>query len=215
MEFSPSFIDKMLEEGNFLAAYLAIRESFSDKEKEIEYKGKCAARILEELTVSERRRNREKVYYYRSLLLTIFEDVPVLSRLYRRQLRAAREAHTPLDFLKDLKELTEVAGNRDELNERIEDTIEDIKERIEDTAEGIKDGSAQDSLEGIVNLAGEGIKEGLKGFAAFLNNLSKTVKEEAEKRREETEKERQVKDEGSIEEKEDKKEEDNEAEDEE
>jgi hypothetical protein len=202
MEFSPSFIDKMLEEGNYLAAYLAIKESFSDKEKEIEYRGKCVTHILDELTVSERRRNREKVYYFRSLLLLIFEDVPVLARLYRRQLRTAKEVHTPLDFLKDLKELTDVAGNREELNERIEDTIEDIRDRIEDTTEGMKDGSTQDSLEGIVNLAGEGIKEGLKGFAAFLNNLSKTVKEEAEKRREEANIERHVEEVDNIEKKE-------------
>ncbi|MBN1699704.1 MAG: hypothetical protein JW881_19475 [Spirochaetales bacterium] len=193
MEFSSSFVDSMLDEGNYLAAYLHIKESAPGKEKEIEYKGKCVMRILDELTVSERRRNREKLHYYRSLLLLIFQDVPALARFYRGQLRSLRDAQNPLDFLRDLKEIAEATGNREEFERRVEDTIEDIKDRMEDTADSIRDGSAQESLENLVNIAGDGIKEGLKGFSRFLNDFTKTVREESEKRRGLVENEKRIK----------------------
>jgi len=172
-ENKTAYLDKLIEQGNFLAAYLFLSESSFNKEEKIEYTGKIVHYILDNLSSSSVRRSKEKVYFYRSLLIQILTDVPGLARIYRRQLRLAQEASSPFDFLKGIKDLASFSGDKEELKERIEDAMEDFSEKLEDTAEDISDGSIDNSLKDFLSVAEDGIKEGFKGFSDFLKTVIK------------------------------------------
>ena len=112
-------IEKLLEERNYLSAYLCLKETSLPRERELEYTGKIVQDILNELGYSSGRRNKEKVYFYRSLLLMIFQDIPGLARIYRRQLQTASEPESPLAFLKHLKALTDLSSDKSDFKESI------------------------------------------------------------------------------------------------
>lgn len=169
-----TFINKLLEQRNYLSAYLSLKEASVSREAELEYTGKIVQDILSELSYSTGRRNKEKVYFYRSLLLMIFQDIPGLARIYRRQLHLANEPESPLAFLKHLRALSDFSKDKNDLKESIEDTIEDISEKIEDAQEDIKDGRLDESVKDLFSFAEDSIKQGLKGFNEFIKRITKT-----------------------------------------
>ena len=169
-----TFINKLLEQRNYLSAYLSLKETSVSREAELEYTGKIVQDILSELSYSTGRRNKEKVYFYRSLLLMIFQDIPGLARIYRRQLQLAHEPESPLAFLKHLRALTDFSKDKNDIKESIEDTIEDISEKIEDAQEDIKDGRLDESVKDLFSFAEDSIKQGLKGFNEFIKRITKT-----------------------------------------
>ncbi|MBN2533762.1 MAG: hypothetical protein JXB88_12775 [Spirochaetales bacterium] len=168
------FINKLLEQRNYLSAYLYLKETSVSRETELEYTGRIVQDILGELTYSTGRRNKEKVYFYRSLLLMIFQDIPGLARIYRRQLHIAREPESPLAFLKHLRALTDFSTDKDDLKESIEDTMEEISEKVEDAREDIEEGKLDDSVKDLFSLAEDSIKQGIKGFNEFIKKITKT-----------------------------------------
>jgi hypothetical protein len=165
-------IEKFIAERNYLSAYISLKEGTLSREKEIEYIGKITQNILTDITYSTGRKNKEKVYYYRSLLLMIFQEVPGLARVYRHQLQESRGLDSPLNILKQLKNLADITTDNTELKESIENAIEDISDKIEDVKEDIEDKNLDEPIKDIFSLAEEGIKEGLKGFNNFLKNIT-------------------------------------------
>jgi hypothetical protein len=183
-EFNIPTFERVLGEKNFLAGYLMVKDAAISRQESWEYTGKIVTAIIEEMGVPGNR--GEKNVYYRSLLLMIFEDIPALSRIYGRQLRLLEESKTSFDLLKNLRSLVDAAKDKDELQARIGDTIENIKETIEDTTQNIQDGTAQKNVEDFFYVAGEGIKEGLKQFSSFLSNINQS-NEEVQDRNQESE----------------------------
>jgi hypothetical protein len=182
-------IEKLLEQRNYLSAYLCLKETSLPREAEIEYTGKIVQNILNELGYSTGRRDKEKVYFYRSLLLMIFQDVPGLARIYRRQLQFAQSPESPLAFLKHLRALSDLSANKDDLRESIEDTIEDISEKIEDTREEVHDGRLDESVKDLFSFAEDSIKQGLKGFNEFINKITSADTPDHQPEQEQEEKE--------------------------
>ncbi len=175
-EFNASALEKNLEDKNFLAAYLILKDSTISRQEVWEYTGKIVTSIIQEMGSSGSK--SEKNLYYRSLLLLIFEDVPGLSRIYGRQLRLLEESRASFDILKNLRNLVDAAKDKEELKLQIENTFENIKETIEDTTQNIQDGTTQKHMDDFFYVAGEGIKEGLKAFSSFLSNMSGSSSEE-------------------------------------
>jgi hypothetical protein len=166
-------INTLIGEKNFLSAYLLIKDAAFPRDMQTEYMGKIVQELLNELGLSTGRRNREKVYFYRSLLIMICEDVPGLARIYKRELRSAQDTDSPFNLIRQIRNLTNT-GDKSELQESIENTIEDISEKIEDTAENINEGRIDESVNDLFRLAGDGIRQGLESFNNFLKQLSGT-----------------------------------------
>jgi hypothetical protein len=164
-------IERLIREKNYLAAYLLVKDSSISKPAALEYTGKIVSGIIADMESGPARKDR--TLYFRSLLLFIFEDYPALSRIYSRQIRLIEESKPSFDILSTLRMLIDTAKDKDELKAKIEETFGNIKEKIEDTTQEVKDGTAQKKIEDFFYVAGEGIKEGLKQFSAFMQNLNK------------------------------------------
>ncbi|MBN2737454.1 MAG: hypothetical protein JXR70_10775 [Spirochaetales bacterium] len=161
-QFSNS-LNTMLEEKNFLGAYLLIKAYGGDEILKLEFTGKLVQRVIDELSKAARLRNKETVSYLRSLLLMIFEEVPSLSRIYRQQLRQDNPNPGLLDFLNPFKDFPQ---NQDELNDNIKDTVDGIKKNIEDNTD--------DRVKDFFKQAEKGISDGFNQFSSFINDISKS-----------------------------------------
>ncbi|MBN2443322.1 MAG: hypothetical protein JXJ04_18320 [Spirochaetales bacterium] len=169
---SVTLIEKFLEDRNYLSAYLGLKESSLSRERELEFTGKITQHIITELGYSSGRKDKEKVYFYRSLLLMIFQDIPGLARIYKRQLQSSRELDSPMDFLKHIKNFNNLATDNSDLKETINDTIEDISEKIEDAKDDMEENRLDESVKDLFSIAEESIKEGVKGFNDFLKKIT-------------------------------------------
>lgn len=166
-------MSQMIAERNYVAAYLAIKDSgLSDVERH-EYTGTLVTKIVDELGECSRRNERERVTYLRSLLAWIFRDVPGLSSLYREQLRLA---NTKGDFASDVyqgfKSFNEIAGGRKGVAEGIEETVDQVRRNLEDAADNFRSGDTSESVRSFVSAAEAGIRDGLTQMGRLFEQLN-------------------------------------------
>jgi hypothetical protein len=167
-------IDVLMDEGNYLAAYLRLRRLSEDDPAREEYLGLIAMRIIDELGNQPARGNRERVFYLRSLLLSVFKEVPGLARLYKEQLYTAEQPVDSLGaFMKNMKAFNDVATGKRDMADVAEETIENIKNRMEDAGEEAQSADTDQQVKDFFDLAGEGLREGIKNVSSFFDSVSK------------------------------------------
>lgn len=166
-------IQDMISDGNYVAAYTAIKESHMDDLDRTELTGKLVARIVDELSRCTRREDRERAVYLRTLLSWIFRDVPGLSTLYREQLRLAHRAEGDLasGIYRNFRTISDVAGGRKSVAEGFEETAEQIRAGFEEAAENLRSGDPAESVRSIV-------KEGLEQFGRFFESMNQPPRRE-------------------------------------
>jgi hypothetical protein len=175
-DLNVSTLERFIDEKNFIAAYLLVKDATVTRPEMFEYTGRIVSAIISEMGAGGSR--SDKSIYYRSLLLYIFEEIPGLGRIYSRQLRIMEESKSSFDLLSNLRSLVDASKDKEELKAKIEETFEGIKDTIEDTTQDIKDGTAQKKMDDFLYIAGEGIKEGLKQFSSFMRNVSESAREQ-------------------------------------
>lgn len=162
-------IEGLLEEGNYLAACLHLKDGELDSADRYDLTGRVAIRIMNDLASQK---NREKIMFLRSILVWLFKDIPGLSYLYREQLRLASGGANPLaDAAKGLQWLSGLFSQGAGTGQSPRDTMEDIKQTVEDAAEGATGKSVQDQLNEMLSQAGEGVEEGIRKAADFFSSL--------------------------------------------
>jgi hypothetical protein len=173
-----SYVGQLIDSGNYLAAIICIKELQEDYLK-AELMGKMVNRITDEMNTYTTRRNQEKILYLRSLLMWIFRDFPHLGRIYREQLNAVQQPSNPFNLLNGLKTLGSASLDQKEMAENIEDTVDSIKQNFEDATESVKNGEVEDKINDFFNMAGDGIRKGLKGLSDFFGNMNRQPDEQA------------------------------------
>ncbi len=166
-------MSNMIAERNYVAAYLAIKDSgLSDVERH-EYTGTLVTKIVDELGDCSRRNERERVTYLRSLLAWIFRDVPGLSSLYREQLRLANtRGDLASDVYQGFKNFNEIASGRKGVSEGIEETVDQVRRNLEDAADNLRAGDAGESVRSFVSAAETGIRDGLTQMGRIFEQLN-------------------------------------------
>lgn len=163
----------MVEERNYVGAYMAVKQSGLAEIDRSEITGKMVSAIVEELGRCTRRDERERAIYLRSLLAWIFRDFPGLSSLYREQVRIV---HNRGDFASDmyqgLKNINDVAGGRKGVSEGIEETVSQVRQNLEDAAENFRAGDTGESFRSFVSAAETGIRDGLTQMGQIFEGLN-------------------------------------------
>ena len=162
-------IEQLISAGDYLSAYLSIRE---EKALQQVYIGRIVNAVVDELSQQTSRGNRERLYYLRSLLLWIFRDVPGLAPIYRSQLREGLFAEGSPDLLRLLRNLGGSVGRN--VPRSPEEAAEGVKQTVDDVVDDIKSGNADRRMKDIFGLAEEGLRTGMKGVADFFDAISGT-----------------------------------------
>ena len=98
-------VEGYLEEKNYLAACLYLKNEELPDESRYELTGEVAKYVVEDLA-SER--NKEKILYLRSVLVWLFKDIPGLASVYREQLRLASGGPNLMrDFVRGVRNFSE------------------------------------------------------------------------------------------------------------
>ena len=173
-------VEQMIDEQNFVAAYMAVKQSGLEDLDRTEMAGQIVARIVDDLGQCTRREERERAIYLRSLLAWIFRDIPGLSSLYREQVRLV---HNRGDFATDMyqgfKNINDVASGRKGFSEGLEDTTNQIRQNLEDAAENFRSGDASESVRSFMTAAETGLRDGLAQMGRFFEGLNEQSGESA------------------------------------
>lgn len=163
----------MIDDQNYVAAYMTVKQSGLSDLDQTEYTGKIASTIVDELGRCSRREERERAIYLRSILAWIFRDVPGLSSLYREQIRLV---HSRGDFATDMyegfKTINDVASGRKGFSEGMEDTVDKVRRSIEDAAENFRSGDPSEGVRNFVSAAEHGLRDGLNQMGRFFEGLN-------------------------------------------
>ena len=172
MESLVAEVKRLLDESNYVAAGMLIRNSDADEAERYEAVGLAVAAVIGEL---ETERNRERIIFLRTMLSWFFREAPGLSSLYREQLRMIHGRPSPLQdisniarFLGDLGASATGAApgappDAEETAERVRDFSERLRERGEDFQEQVKDFFAQSGID---------LDEGMKRANDFFGSIS-------------------------------------------
>lgn len=165
---------RMIRDANFLGAGMLLKKRGMSEEEEAERAGELAGAIVDELARLDRRQDRERILYLRSVLAWLFRDIPGLSSLYREQLQAAEGGNTgPMaDIYRNLRTFADVASGRKKFSEGAEETAENLRRNFEDAAESFSSGRANDSFDQFVQTAEEGFKGGFAQFGELLKRFT-------------------------------------------
>ena len=163
----------MIDEQNFVAAYMVVKQSGLSDLDRTEMAGQIVARIVDDLSRCTRREERERAIYLRSLLAWVFRDIPGLSSLYREQVRLV---HNRGDFATDmyqgLKNINDVASGRKGFGEGLEDTVSQVRQNLEDAAENFRSGDPSESVRSFMSAAETGLRDGLSQVGKFFEGLN-------------------------------------------
>jgi hypothetical protein len=163
---------RLTREGNFLGAGMMLKHRTLSEEDEAERAGELAGAIVEELSSLDRRQDKERILYLRSILAWLFRDIPGLSSLYREQLQAAEGAPTgPMsDLYRNLRNFADVASGRKKFSEGAEETAENMRRNFEQATENLSSGN--EGFEQFVQAAEEGFKGGFAQFGELLKQFA-------------------------------------------
>lgn len=166
-------VDQMIDDHNFVAAYMAVKQSGLSELDRTELAGLIVARIVDDLGRSTRRDERERAIYLRSLLAWIFRDIPGLSSLYREQVRLVHNrGDLATDMYQGLKNINDVASGRKGFNEGLEDTVNQVRDNLEDAAESLRSGDASESVRKFMSAAETGLRDGLTQVGRFFESMN-------------------------------------------
>jgi hypothetical protein len=173
MESLVAEVKRLLDESNYVAAGMLIRNSNADEAERYEAVGLAVAAVIGEL---ETERNRERIIFLRTMLSWFFREAPGLSSLYREQLRMIHGRPSPWQDISNIARLlgdlgAGGAGGRpgapppdaEETAERVRDFSDRLRERGEDFQEQVKDFFAQSGID---------LDEGMKRANDFFDTFS-------------------------------------------
>jgi len=175
MESLVAEVKRLLDESNYVAVGMLIRNSTADEAERYEAVGLAVAAVMAELSVE---RNRERIIFLRTMLSWFFREAPGLSSLYREQLRMIHGRPSPWQdisniarFLGDLGAGAAGGGgsaggaapDAEETAERVRDFSERLRERGEDFQEQVKDFFSQSGID---------LDEGMKRANEFFDSIS-------------------------------------------
>ncbi|GAB6091286.1 hypothetical protein [Spirochaeta dissipatitropha] len=165
-------LNKLMEEKNYLAAILLLREIPQYSEDRQELPGLIAERLIEEID-SLSREKKERRLYLRSLLQMLMREVPGLAAIYRDQVRASSGENDPMQQVyKNVKNWSDVASGKKSFRDGVDDTAENVQQGFEQAGESIRSGEFSENLKGFFNVAEQGIQSGLKTLDSFFQGSS-------------------------------------------
>ncbi len=168
-KFTREYIEQLIEKENYLAVTAILKEWDEEDNYKHEIAGLLVQAILEE--IKEKRGEKDRVIFLRTILIWVFRDYPGLSQIYRNQLREALYTGRP-DIASTLKNLGDLATGKRDIKEDLEDLVDNLKQNIEDAQENKKSDDVKETVTNIVELAEEGLKSGLDQVSKFMQNLS-------------------------------------------
>ena len=150
-----------LEDRNYIAASLFLKNEEIPDDTKYEITGEVAAKVVDDLA-SEK--NKEKILYLRSILVWLFKDVPGLASVYREQLRlASGNSGIMRDFLRGVRNFADVTTGG---------TSETINEKVEEVADNFKPEVIQEKVKDFFSQAGVDIDDGIKKAQDFFDSLA-------------------------------------------
>lgn len=165
---------RLIRDGNFLGAGMLLRQRSLTEEEPAERAGELAGAIVDELTRLDRREDRERILYLRSIMAWLFRDIPGLSALYREQLSAAEGAGTgPMaDIYRNVRTFADVATGRKKFSEGAEETAENLRHSFEDAAESFSSGRAGQSFDEFARAVETGLGGNFSQFGDILRRFT-------------------------------------------
>ncbi|MBT3275073.1 MAG: hypothetical protein HN368_18105 [Spirochaetales bacterium] len=153
-------VEGYLEEKNYLAACLYLKNEDLPDESRYELTGEVAKYVVEDLA-SER--NKEKILYLRSVLVWLFKDIPGLASVYREQLRLASGGPNLMrDFVRGVRNFSEFGSGAETFEEKIDDVTDNLKPEV-----------IQEKVKDFFSQAGTNFDDGIKKAQDFFDNLSR------------------------------------------
>lgn len=163
-------IEDLLNEKNYLAACLLLKNSSAEGEESYDISGKVVARILDDLSAEK---NKEKSLFLRSLLIWVFRDLPGLSSIYREQLRSASGTAGPFgDIWKNLRMFSDVMSGEKSASSVAEDAAENIKQHVKDAADNLNADTFTEKVKDFFSSSGIDLDDGLKRATDFFESLN-------------------------------------------
>ena len=148
-----------LEEQNYVAACLFIKNEAVPDDGKYEITGEIAKHVVDNLAVEK---NKEKILYLRSILVWLFKDVPGLAAVYREQLRLASDSPNIVrDFMRGVRTFSDATGGTESFGEKVEEATENLKPDV-----------IQEKVKDFFNDAGLDVDEGIKKARDFFETLS-------------------------------------------
>jgi len=143
-----------LDDNNYIAAVLLLKNEDIPDDTRYEITGEVAAQIIDDIG-SEK--NRERVLYLRSILAWLFKDVPGLASVYREQLRNATGNQVLMrEFIRGIRNFADV-------------TTDGVSEEV---ADNLRPDAIQEKVKDFFSQAGVDIDDGIKKAQDFFDNLS-------------------------------------------
>jgi len=165
-------LDRLIADRNYLGAQLFLKETELEVEERNELLGVLATAVVEELSRT-RRDDRERLVYLRSLLAWILREVPGLGSLYREQLRqSAGRGDLISEFSRGLRNLSDVASGRKDVDEGVSEAAEDARRGFEDAAERFRAGESAEGVDEFMSAAEKGVRQGMDQLGAFFRALN-------------------------------------------
>jgi hypothetical protein len=172
-------IEKMIDDQNFLGAYLILKKIEIDEIKKYEIVGQLIEKIISQLETLKIKGNKDRIIVLRSLLLWIFRDYEALGRIYKEQLkRYTQSSDSIVKILKNIGELGQSNIEDMDLKDELDEVMDNVKDGLDEFSYKVKSGEVQEQMEDFLNKAEEGVKEGLKQFSSFLDKISKEEKDD-------------------------------------
>jgi hypothetical protein len=156
-------VESLIQERNYVAAYERVRRSGADEGDKVDLTGEIANAIVAELDASRGTNSPERTAFLRAQLAWVCREVPALSLLYREQLRSQRP-----DFSGDL-----LQSLRDIAQGRPADAFERAQQGVKDLGEELRSPDTQDQLNSILKGAEQGIRDGVRQFGNFFDEVAK------------------------------------------
>jgi hypothetical protein len=165
---------RLLRDGNFLGAGMMLKNRTMSEEEEAERAGELAGAIVDELSRLDRRQERERILYLRSVLGWLLRDIPGLSSLYREQLQAAEGGSTgPMaDIYRNFKTFSDVAAGRKKFSEGAEEAAENLRRGFEDAAQTFSGGRGNEGFDQFMKAAEEGFRGGFDQFGELFRRFT-------------------------------------------
>ena len=150
-----------LEDRNYIAASLFLKNEEIPDDTRYEITGEVAARVVDDLATEK---NKEKILYLRSILVWLFKDVPGLASVYREQLRlASGNPGLMRDFLRGVRNFADVTtgGASESMNEKAEEVADNLRPEV-----------IQEKVKDFFSQAGVDIDDGIKKAQDFFDSLA-------------------------------------------
>ena len=150
-----------LEEQNYVAACLFLKNEELPDGLRYEATGEVAKRVIDDLA-SEK--NKEKMIYLRSILVWLFKDIPGLASVYREQLRLASDnPNIVRDFMRGVRTFTgaATAGGSETLGDRVDDLADNLRPEV-----------IQEKVKDFFSDAGLDIDDGIRKAQDFFDTLA-------------------------------------------